>query len=235
MPVAASYSESSSDLVNCARANKLFLSNQKDMMCNQMSTPSAVNSTCAAPFGSVYGVNGVNIAIAALYSHSAVYGNSNNICGGGNVYNYYTVMENYVHWAMSVLKTRVPVYHTRVAEYTENMNPNYSMTIPAQPSDMDGVKVVGGDIYHIKTEDSPNPQPETEKTKEAKSSGLSTVAIIAIVIGIVLLLALAYYLYRKKQQGKLGGMSRVRAWWLFGRLGNSARNSQGPPAYPTYF
>ncbi|KAJ2754210.1 hypothetical protein GGI19_002572 [Coemansia pectinata] len=235
-PVVASYSESSGDLVNCARANKLFLSNQKDMMCNQMSTPSAYNSTCSAPFGSVYGVNGVNIAIAALYSHSAVYGSNNSICSsGGNVYNYYTVMENYVHWAMSVLKTRVPVYHSRVVEYTENMDPNYSMSVPAQPSDIDGVKVFGGDIYHIKTEDSPKPQPETDKAKETESHGLSTVAIIAIVLGIVLLLALALYLYRKKQQGKLGALSRVRTWWLFGRLGNTARNSQGPPAYPTYF
>ncbi|KAJ2732063.1 hypothetical protein IW152_004100 [Coemansia sp. BCRC 34962] len=229
MPVVVPYSESSEDLSSCARANRLFLSNQKDMMCNKMSTPSPLNSTCSVPFGSVYGVNGANIAIAALYSHSAIYGDS--ICGG-NVHNYYTVMENYVHWAMSVLKTRVPVYHSRVAEYTENMNPEYSMTIPGQPSDIDGVKVVGGDIYRIKTEETPKEVPVVTE-KETKSRGLSTLAIVAIVLGALLLLALALYIYRRKQQGKLGEISRVRNWWMFGRMSN--RNSQGPPAYPTYF
>ncbi|KAJ1819540.1 hypothetical protein LPJ60_003706 [Coemansia sp. RSA 2675] len=230
MPVVAPYTESSEDLAGCARANRLFLQNQKDMMCNKMSTPSPLNSTCSVPYGSVYGVNGVNIAIAALYSHSAIYGD--NVCGG-NVYNYYTVMENYVHWAMSVLKTRVPVYHSRVAEYTENMNPEYTMTIPGQPSDIDGVKVVGGDIYRIKTDEVPKAEPEAKEEEKEKRGGLSIPAIVAIVLGALLVLGLALYLYRKKQQGKLGELSRVRKWWMFGGMG--IRNSQGPPAYPTHY
>ncbi|KAJ2834341.1 hypothetical protein GGI24_000444 [Coemansia furcata] len=227
MPAVGPYSESSDDLVNCARANRLFLSNQNDLMCNKMSTPSPVNTTCSAPYGSVYGVNGANIAIAALYSHSAIYGK--NICGGGTVYNYYTVMENYVHWAMSVLNTRVPVYHTRIAAYTENMDPNYSMVIPAQPSDIDGVTVVGGDIYHLKT-DAPQTQPETT---EVKSHRLSTWAIVAIVLGILLLVSLVLYICIRKRRGKLAAMSRVRNWWFFGRLNN--RDSRGPPAYPSSY
>ncbi|KAJ2744860.1 hypothetical protein GGI20_002628 [Coemansia sp. BCRC 34301] len=165
VPVVAAYSEQAADLVNCARANKLFLANQKDLLCNQMTTPSAVNATCAAPFGSVYGVNGANMAIAALYSHSATPRNTS-VCGAGNVFNYYTVMENYVHWAMSVLNTRVPVYHSRVPEYTENMNPNYSMVVPQQPADVDGFSVVGGDFYRGKTE--PNPVPAKPSKEDSK-------------------------------------------------------------------
>ncbi|KAJ2456642.1 hypothetical protein GGF42_003144 [Coemansia sp. RSA 2424] len=239
-PVVVPYTESSGDIVSCARVNKLFLSNQKDMMCNQMSTPSAVNATCSAPFGSVYGVNGANIAIAALYSHSAISGgNNSSMCSSSNVHHYYTVMENYVHWAMSVLKTRVPVYHSRVPEYTENMDPNYSMTIPQQPIDINGITVVSGDIYHIKVDtEEVAAKPSKEASKSSNGGGPSVVVIVAIVLGLLIFLALAAYFYRKRQKSKMGGgsMSRVRTWWLFGRLGSgsgsgSRHSSQGPSSY----
>ncbi|KAJ2316519.1 hypothetical protein GGI00_006988 [Coemansia sp. RSA 2681] len=144
-------------------------------------------------------------------------------------------MENYVHWAMSVLKTRVPVYHSRVPEYTENMDPNYSMTIPQQPIAIDGITVVSGDIYHIKVDtEEVAAKPSKEASKSSNGGGPSVVVIVAIVLGLLIFLALAAYFYRKRQKSKMGGgsMSRVRTWWLFGRLGSGNRHSsQGPSSY----
>ncbi|KAJ2000742.1 hypothetical protein GGI04_004031 [Coemansia thaxteri] len=223
-PVVASYN-ATSDLADCARANRLFLANQSDLMCNRLSIPATNNASCSVPYGSVYGVNGANIAIAGLYSHSATYG-QDGLCGAvGQLYNYYIVLENYVHWAMSVLSVRVPVYHSRIPEYTENMNPNYSMVNPQQPSDISGVQVFGGDLYHLKPAD--KDVSETVKTV----TKLSGVAIAAIVLGVLLLLALLVFLYRRMQKGKLGAMNRVREWWLFGRRTNhdDHRDSRRPP------
>ncbi|KAJ2887179.1 hypothetical protein IWW38_005174 [Coemansia aciculifera] len=221
MPTVVPYTQSSTDLANCASNNKLFLLNQNDLLCNQLTAPSASMANCsAAPLGSVYGVNGANMAIAALYSHSAISGGSSaSVCGsnGSSTYHYYIVMENYVHWAMSVLNTRVPVYHTYSSAYTENFDVNYSMVIPPQPVDISGVTVMGGDIFRVKT--------EAAQESKSTSSGPSAVVIVALVLGLLLLLALAFYLYRRRQKNKKGeDMTRVRAWWHFGRRASNFYN-----------
>ncbi|KAJ2080542.1 hypothetical protein H4R24_003001 [Coemansia sp. RSA 988] len=205
------------DLGDCARANPLFLYNQQDLICNQIKTASMVNRTCSMPYGSVYGVNDPNVAIAALYSHSAVYGD-NGVCSNDKIYNYYIVMQNYVHWAMSVIGKKAPVFHTRVPEYTENLNPNYSMVVP-NPKNVDGVTLLGGDLYHL------NSTTATEKEDDDKKSGMSIGSIIGLVVGLLLLLALLAYFLRKKLLKKYAD-TRVRRWWSFGRFNKEERQEE---------
>ncbi|KAJ2355729.1 hypothetical protein GGF43_002514 [Coemansia sp. RSA 2618] len=130
-------------------------------------------------------------------------------------------MENYVHWAMSVMGKKAPVFHTRIAEYTENLNANYSMVIPANAS-ISGVFVYGGDLYHLNT-------TMTGTENGEKKGGLSTGAIIGILLGLLALLALLGYFIHKKIKQRLAS-NRVRRWWFFGRFEKEEKPQDvGPP------
>ncbi|KAJ2711355.1 hypothetical protein H4R19_003289 [Coemansia spiralis] len=205
-PTLTQYS-GNADAVACANANPLFKLNEADLLCNQLTTSSPVDSSCTLPFGSVYGVNNPNAAVAALYSHSAVYG-KDTVCKAGRIFNYYIVMQNYVHWAMSVIGVKAPVFHARLPEYTETLDPNYSMKIP-NPKSVDGVTVHGGDLYHEHTG-----APAAATSSEA--GGLSKGAIVGIVLALLALLALLGFLLRKYLLRKYKN-TRVRRWWFWGR------------------
>ncbi|KAJ2837491.1 hypothetical protein J3B02_006422, partial [Coemansia erecta] len=250
-PIITAYS-SSSDSSSCTQANKLFGSNQDDFLCNQLSVTSIFNSSCEIPYGSVYGVDDPNIAIAALYSHSAVHG-ENNFCGNNKVYNYYTVLAKYMLWAMDVVGRATPVYHSNSTDYKEPSDPNYSMTIPSS-SDTDNVVVVGGDVYHLKTKsnekpsttelggiadvtESSSPSSSSEASASNKDSkGLSTAGILGIVLGLLaLLLLIGWFVRRKLRQKNIDLSERVRRW-LFDRdvnMNNYNDNSARPPSYIT--
>ncbi|KAJ2237930.1 hypothetical protein H4R99_000652 [Coemansia sp. RSA 1722] len=249
-PIITAYS-SSSDSSSCSQANKLFSSNQDDFLCNQLSVTSIYNSSCEIPYGSVYGVNDPNIAIAALYSHSAVYG-ENNFCGNSKVYNYYTVLAKYMRWAMDVVGKATPVYHSNATDYKEPSDPNYSMSNPSS-ADTDGVTVVGGDVYNLKTRNAVVPSaseqsdipdetqsstPSSEPSSDSDDSkGISTGAILGIVFGLLALLTLVGLFARKKlRQNNIDLSSRVYRW-LFNRENNINAYENGgalrPPSYIT--
>ncbi|KAJ2721824.1 hypothetical protein GGI07_003707 [Coemansia sp. Benny D115] len=256
MPVSTAYN-SSADLSECSRASKVFASNQDDFFCNQLSVPSIFNSTCVVPYGSIYGVNSVNLAIAALYSHSAIYSQDEAFCGQSKIFNYYTVLRNYMHWAMKVVSEPAPVFHTKAPEYSENKNPDYSMTIP-NPANTDSVSVYGGDIYSIKLHAETVPAPTvSEMTTLASSNGLatptgssqastlangdkeekelSTGVIAGIIVGVLALLAaLAYFTRRKLRKSNINLTSRVLNWLNFSGK-NTDNYSERPPSYVTRY
>ncbi|KAJ1858150.1 hypothetical protein LPJ73_001943 [Coemansia sp. RSA 2703] len=245
-PSVTSYS-SNADTEGCARASAVFNSNQNDFLCNQLLVPSIYNSSCSVPFGSVYGVSSPNLAIAALYSHSAVYDSgSDGFCGNDKTYSYYTVMKNYMIWAMNVVGQRTPVFHAGSADYTEPTDPNYSMKIPSTADiNIAGVSVYGGDIYTLKpkevtiatpsvsitsssisssssssaTASSSTSEPSLEPViADKKSHRLSIAAIVALVVGASLaLLLVVWIVVQRKRKGKASLMSRVHWWWFFGR------------------
>ncbi|KAJ2157509.1 hypothetical protein GGF46_004456 [Coemansia sp. RSA 552] len=197
-------------LSECAAASPLFMYNQNDLLCNTLSTPNVFNATCTIPYGSVYGVSNPDAAIAALYSHSAIRGEGN-FCNGNTIYNYYIVMQNYIHWAMSVIGTKAPVYHTRIPEYSENLDPAYSMVIP-NPKSIEGVNVYGGDLYHLN-----ETTAEGAAAEEEDEGGLSPGAIAGILLALLALLALlGWFLYRKLREKYAN--TRVRRWWAWGRF-----------------
>ncbi|KAJ1742191.1 hypothetical protein LPJ68_002120 [Coemansia sp. RSA 1086] len=205
------------DLNACAQANTLFMYNQKDLICNELSTPSIMNASCSIPYASIYGVNDPNAAVAALYSHSAVE-NDGSLCGNEKVYNYFIVMQNYVHWAMSIMGKKAPVFHTRIPEYTEVLDPGYSMIIPK--SSVEGVAVYAGDLYHLDS----NPAEAAEE-----DGGLSPGAIAGIILGLLALLALlGFFIYKKLRERYES--NRVRRWWFFGRFEKEEKPEEvGPP------
>ncbi|KAJ2448140.1 hypothetical protein EV183_005580 [Coemansia sp. RSA 2336] len=205
------------DLSACAQANTLFMYNQKDLICNELTTPSIMNASCSIPYASIYGVNDPNAAVAALYSHSAV-SNDGSLCGNEKMYNYFIVMQNYVHWAMSIMGKKAPVFHTRIPEYTEVLDPGYSMTIPK--SSVEGVAVYAGDLYHLKSD-------PAEAAEE--DGGLSPGAIAGIILGLLALLALlGFFIYKKLRERYES--NRVRRWWFFGRFEKEEKPEDvGPP------
>ncbi|KAJ2784712.1 hypothetical protein GGI15_002187 [Coemansia interrupta] len=250
VPLVTSYS-SNVDAEGCSRASAVFNSNQGDFLCNQLMVPSIYNSSCSVPFGSVYGVSSPNIAIAALYSHSAVYSSgSDGFCGNSKTYSYYTVMRNYMIWATTVVGQRTPVFHAGSTDYKEPSDPNYSMQIPSvADTTISGVSVYGGDIYTLKPKNFENETPSMSLTSLSPTSTvpssssssepslepvvvkkephrLSTMAIVALVVGLVLALLLAVWLVvQKRRMGKPSVVSRVHWWWFFGRHNDRGKES----------
>ncbi|KAJ1672227.1 hypothetical protein GGF38_000190 [Coemansia sp. RSA 25] len=161
---AQAVAESGDVTAQCAAASTLFASNVNDLLCTSQvasssSSSSAGGATCALPFSSVYGVRDPDLAVAALYSHSVVVGDS--LCKYTQIYNYYTLLSNYLEWGGNVAKSTIYLY---VADfkYTNNNNPNYSMVVPSGKPSVTGV-VVGGDL----SGNSPKPTPSVTSTSSS--------------------------------------------------------------------
>ncbi|KAJ2813173.1 hypothetical protein H4S07_000884 [Coemansia furcata] len=213
----------------CASASPLFASNMNDLLCTAQVTTTA--SACALPYSSIYGIHDPNLAIAALYSHSVIIGDS--LCKYTQIYNYYTVLSNYLEWGGDIVQSTIYLY---VADFTyiNNNNPNYSMVVPSgKPSGL----VVGGDLSgnspqpnQPSSSSSPTPSsssttststststsatstsssPSSSPTSDA-SAGQNTekkginIGIILLIVGLVLLVIaiIAYLLYRRYKKRK---------------------------------
>ncbi|KAJ1945181.1 hypothetical protein GGF37_001822 [Kickxella alabastrina] len=234
-PVTTVYN-STVDSGDCARASDVFASNQNSFFCNQLSTPSIYNSTCAVPYGSIYGEVSPNLAIAALHSHSAVYG-SDGFCGTAKIFNYYTVLADYIHWIMGVTGKPAPIFHTKSPEYKEITDSNYSMVIPSR-IDTEKVGVYGGDIYTVKRKaetptisqlietqvDNTESLPPTSvpsmvpASTKTQSKPVLAVVILAVVASVIAGLGLVVWLILRKMRRKnIAKTSRARWWWLSDR------------------
>ncbi|KAJ1729499.1 hypothetical protein LPJ72_004945 [Coemansia sp. Benny D160-2] len=232
-PATASTAADAASGGGCAAANALFALNTQDLLCSTAMVANVFNASCAIPFGSVYGVVGANTAVAALYSHSALAAAADDsqpqaepFCRGAATYNYYIVLQHYVHWAMELMGRKAPVFHSHLAEYSEVLDPRYSMAVPS-PRSVAGYAVYGGDLYNLQ----PPAAPEEGKRK------LSAGAVAGIVLALLALLALLAGLFLWRRMRKLKS-NRVRRWWFFGRFDTSdekkeqqqqQQNSQAPP------
>ncbi|KAI7823422.1 hypothetical protein BX661DRAFT_186567 [Kickxella alabastrina] len=210
-PVTTVYN-STVDSGDCARASDVFASNQNSFFCNQLSTPSIYNSTCAVPYGSIYGEVSPNLAIAALHSHSAS-----------------TVATGFVGR---------PRYSTITPpEYKEITDSNYSMVIPSR-IDTEKVGVYGGDIYTVKRKaetptisqlietqvDNTESLPPTSvpsmvpASTKTQSKPVLAVVILAVVASVIAGLGLVVWLILRKMRRKnIAKTSRARWWWLSDR------------------
>ncbi|KAJ1860328.1 hypothetical protein LPJ73_001415 [Coemansia sp. RSA 2703] len=131
----------------CAAVSTLYGANLNDFMCTeQMLQSTAGGKTCAAPYSSVYGVRDPDLAIAGLYSHSVVVG-GDGLCNYNQVYNFYTLLSNYLEWGGNTAQSTMYLY---VADnnYVNNDRSNYSMVIPTVAPVVNGT-VIGGDLTMI--------------------------------------------------------------------------------------
>ncbi|KAJ2478866.1 hypothetical protein EV174_004183, partial [Coemansia sp. RSA 2320] len=119
-------SKSQSDPADCAKLSTLYGQNKVDLICSQMTAPTYATKGCVAPFGSLYGVTSSNLALGALFSHSASSG-SNGLCGTTPVYTYYIILRNYLAWVAKEVGSQVPVYHDTTSGYSAQTNAGYAM------------------------------------------------------------------------------------------------------------
>ncbi|KAJ2303280.1 serine-type endopeptidase activity protein [Coemansia sp. Cherry 401B] len=204
----------------CSAASPIYAANTVDFMCTDKFTTSAKNGTnCPMPFGTVYGVDDPDLAVAALYSHSVVVGDS--LCGSTAVYSYYTVLSNFLEWGGAVAGSTIYLY-TADMSYVNNNDPNYTMKDPTGDATISGL-LIGGDlnsnqgvpvgpsssssvdeptstsapsIASASAAEEPSSSPEATTEEPKKKSNLTTILIIVAAV-ILLLAIIGYLLYRK--------------------------------------
>ncbi|KAI9471735.1 hypothetical protein LPJ78_001938 [Coemansia sp. RSA 989] len=130
----------------CSSASNLYKSNEDWFLCMAQTTTSIVNKNCQTPFGAAWAVyQPNNMAVAALYSHSAIYGGSE-LCGStGNQYHYYTLLQPYADWAAKMTGRKVYSYAAD-SSYSYDGSSSFKMSNDLAP-DVFGVKQVSGDVY----------------------------------------------------------------------------------------
>ncbi|KAJ2123067.1 hypothetical protein IW147_002887 [Coemansia sp. RSA 720] len=130
----------------CAAASNLYNSNQDWFLCMAQTTTSMANQNCQTPYGAAWGVyQPNNIAIAALYSHSAIYG-GDKLCGStGNQYHYYTMLQPYTAWAAEMTGRKVYTYAADTG-YSYRGSTSFGMS-NSGASGVSGVNTVTGDMY----------------------------------------------------------------------------------------
>ncbi|KAJ1956876.1 hypothetical protein GGI12_005189 [Dipsacomyces acuminosporus] len=94
------------DSDGCSEASETYKKNPNAFLCIDSGTQSIFKEPCQVPYGSIYAVKKPgDMSIAALYSHSSVYGTDT--CGNSKQFHYYTVLGHYNSWASSYLKYNI--------------------------------------------------------------------------------------------------------------------------------
>ncbi|KAJ1721588.1 hypothetical protein LPJ53_003899 [Coemansia erecta] len=131
----------------CSAVSTLYGANLNDFLCTEQILVSTDNGkNCAAPYSSVYGVRDPDLAIAGLYSHSVIVG-GDSMCNYNQVYNFYTLLSNYLEWGGNTAQSTMYLY---VADnnYINNDRSSYSMVIPTVAPVVNGT-IIGGDLTLI--------------------------------------------------------------------------------------
>ncbi|KAJ2551771.1 hypothetical protein EV175_003566, partial [Coemansia sp. RSA 1933] len=211
----------------CSTASTLYAANQADFLCTTDTvSDSSSGANCVMPYGSVYGINGDNLAVAGLYSHSLVVGDS--LCSNSAVFNYYTLLSNYLEWGGVMAKSTIYLFAVDQS-YVNNDKANYTMANPSGSASVSGV-LMGGDLYAIPeassssssvesstsssaTESSTDePSSSSSESEESSSSeegddgksGSSHIALILIIVGVVLLVIgiIIFLIWRRNKKRK---------------------------------
>ncbi|KAI8321122.1 hypothetical protein GQ54DRAFT_298203 [Martensiomyces pterosporus] len=155
----------------CKSASPVYAPNTSDFLCGNWSAQPVLNAACSMPFGSVIAFTGDDMAVAAIYSHSATSGKS--ICADKSQLHYYTLLTDYVMFACKVLRRSMDVY-TRSPSYRPNTDADYMMR-PASPAPTaPEITIYGGDAYpHLGLK-----QPKVNTNSAALATQLSTLSAI---------------------------------------------------------
>ncbi|KAJ2709179.1 hypothetical protein H4R19_004383 [Coemansia spiralis] len=131
---------------DCAQSYGLYGANRNDFKCTSDTAPPMANSACGVPFGTYYGVMSGRPALAGLYSHSVIDGNT--LCAAKSAVHYYTLVSSYIAFAQRVLGRGV----TTVSQTNAMANPDASykmahssFVVPAGKSGFTGNEFAGRD------------------------------------------------------------------------------------------
>ncbi|ORX73331.1 hypothetical protein DL89DRAFT_255431 [Linderina pennispora] len=192
----------------CADASPMFATNTGDYWCNSLKMDAVGGTNCSMPFGTAYGSVNNTLAMVALYSHSAVYGDD--FCGGSDQFHYYTLLANYTAFASGVLERPISVFSGK-ANPLVTRSPVYSVYVPRYHS-VEGVNVIGGNQFvrqgSTSTSTSTSPSTFTDSTPTIQASQenqkvngkLTKSEIIGLAVGVpvasVVLVVAFIFLYR---------------------------------------
>ncbi|KAJ2601436.1 hypothetical protein EV177_006980, partial [Coemansia sp. RSA 1804] len=128
----------------CASASTTYKANSDDFLCNYAASLSVFNSDCKVPYGTVFaGIQPSNMAIVAIYSHSAVYGSS--MCSVDTKTHYYTLLRNYLSWAATTINRSIGGF-AQDSSYTFSPDSTYAMKGVSSVK-VDGVTLFTGNRY----------------------------------------------------------------------------------------
>ncbi|KAJ2553049.1 hypothetical protein EV175_003084, partial [Coemansia sp. RSA 1933] len=134
-----SLSESTGD---CAGNSGLYSTNTNDFVCSFQRSAPLMSSQCNLPYGSVYGVQNSNAAVAGLYSYSVI--NGDQFCGSSSVVSYYLMLSDYVAFAKDTIGRDVSLSFDQ--GFTVNNVITYSMKQESFSSPS-GTSVLTGNLF----------------------------------------------------------------------------------------
>ncbi|KAI8319804.1 hypothetical protein GQ54DRAFT_292335 [Martensiomyces pterosporus] len=151
---------------SCQDSSNIYSANTNAFLCTSTTTHNSDN--CAVPYGSAVANVGGESDLIALYSHTAVVGDS--LCGSTQQYSYYTLLGNYVGFAVSVLGR--PVWTISNYQPIKVSDGSVFSMQPAKSGKVKGITVFGGDIYaHGATSSSTSTAASGTAGDSATSSG----------------------------------------------------------------
>ncbi|KAJ1963800.1 hypothetical protein GGI12_001837 [Dipsacomyces acuminosporus] len=212
------------DNEGCLDASGLYKNNRGGLYCIDSSVLSNNGKNCQRPYTSMYAVIDPNdLGIAALYSHSAVYGKD--MCGNNKIFHYYTILTNYNMWAASVIGYDISIFtHTSDTSTQPKTFAMNSTTTQDDPR----ISLFAGNLYGrdsvipssttssltvgpTGTSGASNPSASSSNSShgsssDKSSSGIPHSAIIAIAVAVpvgtifgVVVLFFVYKWWRKRQ------------------------------------
>ncbi|KAI8323426.1 hypothetical protein GQ54DRAFT_258226 [Martensiomyces pterosporus] len=167
----------------CVFTSTLYTANKDRFLCNSYTLKSIYNDQCSVPFGSVLRVVGTALAPAALYSYTSIYGQD--LCSNDTARSYYTVLENYIGFAVSVLKRPVRTM-SNLGWGSRSSGDSFAMNTPTA-GDIGNMTVFGGDVYSREGVNQV-PAPITTGAEPSSSSssskgGLTKTQTIGVAVG----------------------------------------------------
>ncbi|KAJ2343029.1 hypothetical protein GGH92_005108, partial [Coemansia sp. RSA 2673] len=166
--------DATADSGNCAKLSSLYSKYQKDLICTQVTAPTYAVKGCVAPFGSMYGVGSINVALGALFSHSATSGGEG-LCSKGQVYSYYIILRNYLAWVSKEVGNPVSVLHGPDNTYTAQTNADYAM----------GTTQASNTITDSTTSSTTTTSTTTSTSSTNSASNNSAAATVALVASLI--------------------------------------------------
>ncbi|KAJ1663947.1 hypothetical protein IW140_005225 [Coemansia sp. RSA 1813] len=146
-PVINSTLEDNQDI--CKSMSVLFEANNIDFECSDQLIDAPITSLalCQVPFGSVYAIIGDGIYLAGIYSYTATYQGSGNLCSTGFKSSYYLLLSDYLTYTSNVIGSYPAFYPLSNATFP-NTNAYYAMDEPTDTQDSN-YRVTGGDYYSL--------------------------------------------------------------------------------------